>query len=645
MRNFRELVWDQGDIIGGRYEVLQVLHGGMAIVYVVRDIDYSPETGRPEVMIAKSLRPDLSAIPALATRFRKEGNLWVNIHPCAYILRAYVVDLILDVPYIFADYVEEGMLPNTLAGWIHRKITPPEVALYFFMQIISGLSHAYENNVALHGDLKPGNILIDKTCCVKVADWGLSRLTQEQMTHVKIAGQDDQCEAVVRDSFLCRGTPGYAAPELAKGKQSPTRAADVFSLGVIFGEMLTGKKFEQDVSVKQVDRTLQSCFALGAKEQSSFAEIIAKFLGSDPELRMKSYDHNMELLDELFANMTGLRLNPPTIVIAPPDLRQAGQVAYSMVSLGEKAKAFEAFLDLQKITKSGAREDNFILMNYDTGDYIIPHAVLENLEEKLSHNPSDVKKILHLADMHFMVKSYDRSKELYERVLSIDDDNEKAVLGLIGLADGLDEMEESLRLGKKLVAISPPSVSKWIKYAGICAKYKVIEEGLYACSEAEKCGTLSVDDILTYGNLLFQSGKVAEAIDVYRKGLRMESENGYLWYSVGVCQRSINHIQECILSFENAIKFNGPIGESHNHLASLSMEACRWKDAIEHLKIASRVSPENPKVWFNMAQCLRADGRYEDAVRYFKIALSIDSDYELAKRCLSETLKEMGESD
>jgi serine/threonine protein kinase len=331
LKNFNKPIWSIGDIVSGKYEVLQVMRGGMGLVYAVRDLNYSTKDGQPEIMIAKTFLPELAGIPGINKRFIEEAKIWINMAPHKNVLRAYFVDIFFDTPYVFADFVEEHVLPNTLTGWIQKKITPPEVALFFFMQIVDGLSNAYENNVAFHGDLKPNNILIDKTCTVRVADWGLSHFKEKQTVNNIIEGVD--CIGG-SDVFPQRGTPGYAAPELMERDIQPTQAIDVFSLGVILGEMLTGNKFPAGPSQIQIQDALKSCFALDPSIQVILAKVITEFLCIDSDLRVKQYEENINLLCKVFVKMTDLRLLPPYFTVRLFDRIRARKIANSMEKLG-----------------------------------------------------------------------------------------------------------------------------------------------------------------------------------------------------------------------------------------------------------------------------------------------------------------------
>jgi tetratricopeptide (TPR) repeat protein len=412
--------------------------------------------------------------------------------------------------------------------------------------------------------------------------------------------------------------------------------------------MLTGRRLTPGISSEQVDGYLATCHALGAEARASLTRVITDFLDVDSNARIGRYEDDIHLLGELFVNMTELRLQSPRIIIEPVDQRWAGQVAYSMVRLGDKARGFELIdrLIRSHTHKKGEKQehDNLILINIEKDEkpnVIIPQKFLDDLEAELSNDPNDIEHTLLLAAAHSAAGNLDRSKELYERVLAMDSDNEEAILALINLSERHGLSKESLALGKKLVATGPPSVSKWVKYAKICVRHDLIEEGIRACEEARKYGDLSVEDLLEYGDLMFRSGRTNVAYKIYQEANRADPKNGYVWYNLGVCQQNQHLVQECIQSFQKAIEFDGPKGESYNRLAALFMQVGRMKDAVEHLEMASKLSPKNPKVWFNLAQCMRAVGLKEEAVRYFEIALSIDPGYELAQRFLAEILKEM----
>ena len=123
------------------------------------------------------------------------------------------------------DYVDGANLRQTiLAGGL-----PPEQALAIVPQICDALQYAHDEGV-VHRDIKPENILLDKRGRLKIADFGLSKLLGTSHSEGRLTG-----------THQVMGTLHYMAPEQIKGAHHVDHRADIYSLGVVFYEMLTGE--------------------------------------------------------------------------------------------------------------------------------------------------------------------------------------------------------------------------------------------------------------------------------------------------------------------------------------------------------------------------------------------------------------------
>ncbi len=208
-------VFQIGDVLGGRYEILQLLgEGGMGAVYKAAD----RELGR--FVALKVIRPELASNPSILARFKQELLL---AHQVTHrnVIRIYDLAEAERVKFITMEFIE-GKDLRTL---IHeKKKFAPEEAVEVIQQVCQALEAAHSVGV-IHRDLKPQNIMQDGTGRILVMDFGLARtLGGDGMT---------QTGAIV-------GTMEYMSPEQALGKELDQRS-DIFALGLILYEMLTGK--------------------------------------------------------------------------------------------------------------------------------------------------------------------------------------------------------------------------------------------------------------------------------------------------------------------------------------------------------------------------------------------------------------------
>ncbi|HBP21450.1 MAG TPA: hypothetical protein DEA08_27140, partial [Planctomycetes bacterium] len=181
----------------------------------------------PERRVAAKLLKDADRAPLLKSEAEVLGQL-----EHAGIVQAIGLDLQHDPPYLLLE-LHEG---RTLRGLMRDTSLSPERTLAIFRQLVDALAHAHRRGVA-HGDLKPENVLIDHADTVKLTDFGLgTQITSE--ASLMLSGK---LNTVEDDAPHLAGTIPYMAPEQREG-QAPDPTSDVFSLGILLHEMLTGRR-------------------------------------------------------------------------------------------------------------------------------------------------------------------------------------------------------------------------------------------------------------------------------------------------------------------------------------------------------------------------------------------------------------------
>ncbi len=266
-----------GDVLGGRYEILQLLgEGGMGAVYKAMD----RELDRPVAL--KLIRPPLAANPSILARFKQELLL---AHQVTHrnVIRIYDLGDADGVKFITMEFVE-GV---DLRALIHeKKKFPPEEAVEITEQICRALE-ATHNVGVIHRDLKPQNIMRDATGRILLMDFGLARTVEgDGMT---------QTGALV-------GTMEYMSPEQALAKNLDQRS-DLFTLGLILYELLTGKTpySAESVVASLIKRTQERAIPVSDHDgtiPAPLSNIVSKCLERDPNLR---YQTAAELLRDLDA--------------------------------------------------------------------------------------------------------------------------------------------------------------------------------------------------------------------------------------------------------------------------------------------------------------------------------------------------------
>src|SRR5262249_32842751 len=206
------------------YRILKEIgKGGMGVVYKAEDSKLH------RTVAIKALSADLVGDEKARARFLREARAASAIdHP--NICTVYEVNEIEDVLFFVMQYIDG----KTLKKFIGGRPLPLDQALEFSLEICDALAEAHRRNV-IHRDIKCSNIMLNERNQLKILDFGLAKLMKPSTASV-----DPQQSAELTALGSPFGTASYMSPEQAKGEQADPRS-DIFSLGVVMYEMITGR--------------------------------------------------------------------------------------------------------------------------------------------------------------------------------------------------------------------------------------------------------------------------------------------------------------------------------------------------------------------------------------------------------------------
>jgi serine/threonine protein kinase/WD40 repeat protein len=269
------------------YEILEKIgSGGMGVVFRAR------QAGLNRYVAIKMVRAIDASNHELLARFRAEARVVATLHH-PHIVQVYDYGQHDDLPYIVMELVEGGTLANRLDGspWA------PHDTAGLMIKLADAVHFAHQRQV-IHRDLKPTNVLMDAEAgelAVKITDFGLAKVLV-----------DDSSQLTKSFAFL--GTPSYMAPEQARGRAGEIGpAADIYSLGAILYELLTGRPpFRGETPVETLRLLIStepaSVCQFPPQVPRDLATICVKCLQGDPQRR---YGSALELRDDLHRFLQG----------------------------------------------------------------------------------------------------------------------------------------------------------------------------------------------------------------------------------------------------------------------------------------------------------------------------------------------------
>ena len=258
------------EILNARYRLDELLgEGGMAIVYQATDLMLE------RTIAVKILRKDFSESKAFQERFKEEAQAAANLtHPNIVTVHDFGFDK--DRLFIVMEYVPGMNLKQLIVK--SRSLTNNH-ASRLFVQACAGIGYAHRAGL-VHCDIKPHNMLITPDNRLKVTDFGIARA----LASVK---HDERSEAIW-------GSPPYFSPEQAAGR-APSPASDVYSLGVVLFEMLTGElpfnsPSPQEMALNHRYESPPFPREINPEISQELEEIILKVLSKEPSSRYRTAD-------------------------------------------------------------------------------------------------------------------------------------------------------------------------------------------------------------------------------------------------------------------------------------------------------------------------------------------------------------------
>ena len=271
-----------GKRLDGRYEIQEIIGvGGMAVVYKARD------NVEDRIVAIKILKDEFTSNEEFIRRFKNESKAIAMLsHP--NIVKVFDVSFGDLIQYIVMEYID-GI---TLKEFIERQGSLRwKDAVHFTLQILKGLQHAHDKGI-VHRDVKPQNIMVLPDGTIKVTDFGIARFARSE-------------QRTITDKAI--GSVHYISPEQARGERTDEKA-DIYSVGVILYEMITGQvPFQAESAVSVAIMQLQRDPSLPTEINGSIPKGLEQIT---MHAMQKSSERRYQSAAEMLCDLDAFRKDP-----------------------------------------------------------------------------------------------------------------------------------------------------------------------------------------------------------------------------------------------------------------------------------------------------------------------------------------------
>jgi serine/threonine-protein kinase len=312
----------------GNYDIIRLIgKGGMAGVYEATQ----PSMNR--TVAIKVMAQSITGDPSFVQRFKNEAQLIAHLEH-AHILPVYDFGEQEGTLYIVMRYLDAGTLEDRIGG----SGMPVKEAVALFTQLAQALDYAHSKGV-IHRDLKPSNVLVDKQGNSFLSDFGIAKSMEGTQNLTGTGG-------VV-------GTPTYMSPEQGLGGDLDARS-DIYSLGVILFEMLTGKvpfsgENPMQVMLKHINDMPPSPRSLNAEISPAVESVVTRALAKDQNSRFKSAKEMADALQDAFEKGRAVVGPAPTgtMPVARAQPQPGASTVSSPISGSPEGETFQAGMSPQ----------------------------------------------------------------------------------------------------------------------------------------------------------------------------------------------------------------------------------------------------------------------------------------------------------
>jgi eukaryotic-like serine/threonine-protein kinase len=631
------------------YRILKEIgKGGMGVVYKAED------TKLHRTVAIKALSADLLGDEKARARFLREARAASAIdHP--NICAVYEVNEVEDLMFFVMQYVDG----KTLKKFIGGRPLPLDQALEFSLEIADAVAEAHRRNV-LHRDIKSSNIMLNERNQPKILDFGLAKLIQP------VIGSSESPHAAELTALGTPfGTASYMSPEQARGDRADTRS-DIFSLGVVMYEMITGRlPFKGKTSVDVMHAVMHDEPApLGEGVPPRLQQIVSKTLSKSETGRYQSAEVLLEDLRALVRNhyaQSGIVPADKTASLrASKQPRRSGGLLDRIATWAQKTFNTTApAIEESTTAGSSATPDVTPSMWHSRNKKaiaILPFRNLSGAPENDFYGFSLADSVItELAQLHDLVvrpSSYIaqyQNKDVDPRAIGVQLAVDAVLIGgylkagdrfrltpqLVDTASGEILWTEKIDVESKDIITVTDTISRQI-VEGLRVKTSEKEQERLVktpteSAEAYECYLKARTSLYKFVTQTLNVADLEAAVDLFTEAVERDPNFALAHSGLGVCEVNyvlkgmggLEHYHKAKECFDRALDLDKNLVEPRVRMIYIDLIAGRSEEARQQIRRLMRRAPNEPSVHGVAAYVYRVSGQYERALAAWDRLLKI----------------------
>jgi len=660
--------------------------GGMGVVYRATDT-------RLRRTVAVKVLPENAGSPTRRERFLREAQAASALnHPG--IVTVHDVGHDQGVDFIVMEHVEG----RTLREILDAGPLAVDEALGYARQAAAALAAAHAAGI-VHRDLKPQNLMLTAGGQLKILDFGLAHVASGE------ADSASPTEERLTAFGTVLGTPGYMSPEQAEGRPIDART-DVFSLGIILYEMLTGKMPFRGTSVAGVLYAIvhhvpEPVARLRPELSRDVTDMLDTMLRKDPQQRFASGEEVLGALSGASAPSGTARhaqaraglARHRAWVVAIAILLGIGAVAGVLwkkrasdgsaartASVPGAANAYDRYLEGLELVKRSDKEDSldaairsfreaatldpsFALAFARLADalrirYALTHdkawlaEAARNADEAVRLNPGLAPVQVALGRIHAMRGNNDLAFAAFERALSIDSNDAEANQAIARQYERLGRLKDAEASYQKAISLDADSLSILDSYANFLFRQSRFEDATRQWQTVVRLAPDNAAAFVNLGSSLSESGKIPEAVTMYQRAVELKPS--YMAYSnLGTAYSRAGRYPDALAAYRKALELDdkdwmvwGNLGFVYSWIHGIDQQA---KETFEHaIQLAEAGRKDNPRDAFahsDLALYYAKTRQPQLALQRLRTALTLSPDTGEIQAAAAEVYELLGQRD